>query len=42
MFFLEHGEIRDAAFESQAFRISALALVVRVIILCNTVTHRWS
>ena len=36
MFFHERGEIRDAAFESQAFRASALNLVVSAIILWNT------
>ncbi|MGL4964065.1 MAG: Tn3 family transposase [Inquilinus sp.] len=37
VFFHERGEIRDAAFESQAFRASALNLVVSAIILWNTV-----
>ncbi|TSD82815.1 Tn3 family transposase [Mycobacterium sp. KBS0706] len=37
VFFHERGEIRDAAFESQAFRASALKLVVSAIILWNTV-----
>ena len=36
VFFHERGEIRDAAFESQAFRASALNLVVSAIILWNT------
>jgi TnpA family transposase/transposase/cell division inhibitor SulA len=38
VFFHERGEIRDAAFESQAFRASALNLVVSAIILWNTVS----
>lgn len=37
MFFHERGEIRDASFESQAFRASALNLVVSAIIRWNTV-----
>ncbi len=36
VFFHERGEIRDAAFEGQAFRASALNLVVSAIILWNT------
>ena len=37
VFFHERGEIRDGAFESQAFRASGLNLVVSAIILWNTV-----
>ncbi|MGF6227783.1 TnpA family transposase [Inquilinus ginsengisoli] len=37
VFFHERGEIRDGSFESQAFRASALNLVVSAIILWNTV-----
>jgi TnpA family transposase len=37
VFFHERGEIRDGSFESQAFRASALNLVVSSIILWNTV-----
>src|SRR5271169_6330764 len=37
VFFHERGEIRDGAFESQAFRASGLNLVVSSIILWNTV-----
>jgi hypothetical protein len=37
VFFHERGEIRDGSFESQAYRASALNLVVSVIILWNTV-----
>lgn len=37
MFFHERGEIRDGSFESQAYRASALNLVVSAIILWNTV-----
>lgn len=36
VFFHERGEIRDAAFENQAFRASALNLVISAIILWNT------
>ncbi len=37
VYFHERGEIRDGAFESQAFRASGLNLVVSAIILWNTV-----
>jgi TnpA family transposase len=37
VFFHERGEIRDGSFESQAYRASALNLVVSAIILWNTV-----
>ncbi|ESZ08457.1 hypothetical protein X737_33425 [Mesorhizobium sp. L48C026A00] len=37
VFFHERGEVRDGSFESQAYRASALNLVVSAIILWNTV-----